>query len=209
VFTARYEMSHMPREGGGEQSLGVTSAIRYTPPPSFSFSLSFEKPPCSSGVIVSYRILPVNYYVVTLGPHVGTAPNVSPHWIQKFRKLGLVLHAGYRCSKWCSQKVAIVSYRFLYGIHVGTESVNIRTLGLSQPRRGIDPRPIRMRFVMDEMALGQDFLPVFQFSPVNIIPPLLHVYSSSMMFFSQCFIFPLSVYFHHLSILIRPLATAV
>ena len=51
------------------------------------------------------------------------------------------------------------------------------------------------------------FLPVLQFSPVSIILPLLHTHSSiyhphCIMFFSQYFSFPLSVSFHHCSILI-------
>ena len=50
------------------------------------------------------------------------------------------------------------------------------------------------------------FLPVLQFSPVSIISPLLHTHSSIyhphfIMFFSQHFSFPLSVSFHHRSIL--------
>ena len=53
------------------------------------------------------------------------------------------------------------------------------------------------------------FLPVLQFSPVSIIPPLLHTHSSiyhprCIIFFSQYFSFPLSVSFHHCSILNHP-----
>jgi len=56
------------------------------------------------------------------------------------------------------------------------------------------------------------FLPVLQFSPVSTIPPLLHTHSSIYhpcytMFFSQYFSFPLSVPFHHCSILIHPSTT--
>ena len=56
------------------------------------------------------------------------------------------------------------------------------------------------------------FLPVLQVSPVSIIPPLLHTHSSiyhphCIMFFSQHFSFPLSVSFHHCSILIHPSTT--
>ena len=56
------------------------------------------------------------------------------------------------------------------------------------------------------------FLPLLQFSPVNIIPPFLHTHSSiyhprCIMFFSQYFSFPLSVSFHHCSILIHPSTT--
>ena len=51
------------------------------------------------------------------------------------------------------------------------------------------------------------FLPALQFSPVSIIPPLLHTHPfiyhpRCIMFFSQHFSFPLSVSFHHCSILI-------
>jgi len=56
------------------------------------------------------------------------------------------------------------------------------------------------------------FLPVLQFSPVIIIPPLLHTHSSiyhprCIMFFFQYISFPLSVSFHHCSILIHPPTT--
>ena len=56
------------------------------------------------------------------------------------------------------------------------------------------------------------FLPVLQFSPVSIIPPLPHTHPSIyhphyIMFFSQYFSFPLSVSFHHCSILIHPSTT--
>jgi hypothetical protein len=56
-------------------------------------------------------------------------------------------------------------------------------------------------------GVGTDFLPVLQFSPVSIVPPLLHTHSSiyhphCIMFFSQYFSFPPSVSFHHCSILI-------
>jgi hypothetical protein len=52
------------------------------------------------------------------------------------------------------------------------------------------------------------FLPVLQFSPVNIIPPMLHTHSfiyhlHCIMFFSQYFSFPLSVSYHQCSILIH------
>jgi len=55
-------------------------------------------------------------------------------------------------------------------------------------------------------------LPVLQFSPVSIIPPLLHTHSSIyhphyIIFLSQYFSFPLSVSFHHCSILILSCTT--
>ena len=56
------------------------------------------------------------------------------------------------------------------------------------------------------------FLPVLQFSAVNIIPPLLRTHSfifhpHFVMFFSQYFSFPLSVSFHYCSILIHSSTT--
>ena len=61
-------------------------------------------------------------------------------------------------------------------------------------------------------TLHDVFLPVLQFSYVSIIPPLLHTHSSiyhprCIMFFSQYFTFPLSVSFHHCSILIHSSTT--
>jgi hypothetical protein len=44
-----------------------------------------------------------------------------------------------------------------------------------RPRRpGFNPRSVRVRFVVDEVALGQVFFLVLRFSPVSIIPPVLH-----------------------------------
>ena len=68
-------------------------------------------------------------------------------------------------------------------------------LELFTRRPGIDPRPVRLRLVLSNVTLGQLFLPVLQFSPVSIIPPLLHTHSSIyhphyIIFFSQYFIFP-------------------
>lgn len=39
-----------------------------------------------------------------------------------------------------------------------------------------DPRPVHMRFVVDIVARGQIFLPVLLFSPVGVLPPMLHNY---------------------------------
>jgi hypothetical protein len=46
-----------------------------------------------------------------------------------------------------------------------------------------------------KISIGTAFLPVLQFSPVRIIPPMLHTHSSiyhrrCIMFFSQYFSFP-------------------
>jgi hypothetical protein len=48
--------------------------------------------------------------------------------------------------------------------------------GLSPRRPGFDPRSVHMGFVVDKVALGLVFLPVLQFSPVSIIPPMLHTH---------------------------------
>jgi len=67
-------------------------------------------------------------------------------------------------------------------------------------------------FILLPPTLYNVFLPVLQFSPVTIIPPLLHTHSFNyhprcIMFFSQNFSFPLSVSFHHCSILIHSSTT--
>jgi hypothetical protein len=42
------------------------------------------------------------------------------------------------------------------------------------PRRpGFDPGSVNVGFVVDEVALGQVFLGVLRFSPVNFIPPVI------------------------------------
>jgi hypothetical protein len=42
---------------------------------------------------------------------------------------------------------------------------------------GFAPRPVHVGFVVDKVALGQVFLRVLRFSPVNTIQPLLHIHS--------------------------------
>jgi hypothetical protein len=48
--------------------------------------------------------------------------------------------------------------------------------GLSPQRPWFTPGSIHVGFVVDKLALGQVFLQVLQFSPANIIPPLLHIH---------------------------------
>ena len=67
-------------------------------------------------------------------------------------------------------------------------------------------------FIHVPPTLYNVFLPVLQFSPVSIIPPLLHTHSfiyhpHCIMFFSQYFSFPLTLSFHHCSILIHSSTT--
>jgi hypothetical protein len=51
--------------------------------------------------------------------------------------------------------------------------------GLSPRRPGFAPGSINVGFVVDKVALGQAFLRVLRFSPVNIIPPSLSKLMSS------------------------------
>jgi hypothetical protein len=46
--------------------------------------------------------------------------------------------------------------------------------GLSQRRTRFGPRSVCVTFVVDRVALGQVFIPVLRFSPVSIIPSMLH-----------------------------------
>jgi hypothetical protein len=48
--------------------------------------------------------------------------------------------------------------------------------GLPPRRPGFDPGLIHVGFVVDKVTLGQVFLRVLRFSPVNFIPPVLHYY---------------------------------
>jgi len=60
-------------------------------------------------------------------------------------------------------------------------SLKYRTLtGVSSPATypepGFNSRPVRVRFIMDEMALVKFLLPVSPFSSLGIIPPKLHAH---------------------------------
>jgi hypothetical protein len=46
--------------------------------------------------------------------------------------------------------------------------------GLSPRRPGLDPGSFHVGFVVDKVALGQVFLRVLRFYPVNFIPPVLN-----------------------------------
>jgi hypothetical protein len=51
--------------------------------------------------------------------------------------------------------------------------------GISPQRTGFAPGSVRVGFVVDKVALGQAFLWVLWFSPVNINPPELHTHIPS------------------------------
>jgi hypothetical protein len=66
-------------------------------------------------------------------------------------------------------------------------------LSLTTPR--FAPNSVHVRFVVDKVALGLVFIPVHPFSPVSIIPQMLHTHSfiyhrRCIMFFSQYSSFP-------------------
>ena len=46
--------------------------------------------------------------------------------------------------------------------------------GLSPRRPGFDLGSVHVGFVVDKVALGQIFPRILRFSPVNLIPPVLH-----------------------------------
>jgi len=83
-----------------------------------------------------------------------------------------------------------------------TRSYLVQTAGTHRrPRQPVAPSWVR-----------QITPTVLKFSPVSIIPPLLHTHSfiyhpHCIMFFSQYFSFPLSVSFHHCSILLHSSTT--
>jgi len=52
------------------------------------------------------------------------------------------------------------------------------TVVLREQRIGFDPRPVNLRFVVDNVALGQVSVPVLLFSPVPIIPPIFRTHIS-------------------------------
>ena len=48
--------------------------------------------------------------------------------------------------------------------------------GLSLRRPRFDPRPVRVKYVVDELALGRIRLPVLLLCPVGVITPVVHTY---------------------------------
>jgi len=71
--------------------------------------------------------------------------------------------------------------------------VQCRRLSVLNPRS--DPSPVHVRSLLDKVAPWRIFLPLLHFSPVSIIPPMLHTHSFTyiphyIMFLSQYFSFP-------------------
>jgi hypothetical protein len=58
------------------------------------------------------------------------------------------------------------------------------------------PGSIQVGFVVDKVALDQVFLRVLRFSPVNIIPPLLHIHLSPP--HEVCYSSDQAAHYHHL-----------
>ena len=100
-----------------------------------------------------------------------------------------------------NQKICVI-WTALISRSDGTSALAQRSVaGLRAWGAGIDSRSVNVEIVVHKVAIGQFFLPVFQFSPVSIIPPLLHTHPSiyhphCIMFFSQYFSFTLSVSSH-------------
>lgn len=60
---------------------------------------------------------------------------------------------------------------------VPTDSLHTFWINFSIHRRpGFDLRPVHVTFMLGQVALGQVFLRVLQFSSVSIIPPILHTH---------------------------------
>jgi len=106
----------------------------------------------------------------------------------------------------------VQSYAIPYGICCGQRSNVDNVLSTSvfpcQYYSNIAP----YSFIHLQATLYTVFLPLLQFSPVSIIPPMLQNYSSiyhprCIMFHSQHFTFPLSVSFTYCSILIHTSTT--
>ena len=53
----------------------------------------------------------------------------------------------------------------------------VSVAGLSRGSPEFDPRSFRVRYVVAKVSLRQVSLPVLQFSPVSIIPPMHHTHS--------------------------------
>jgi hypothetical protein len=44
-------------------------------------------------------------------------------------------------------------------------------------RSGCDPRPVHVGLIIDKEAMGQLYIRALRSSPVNVIPPMLHIHS--------------------------------
>jgi hypothetical protein len=62
-----------------------------------------------------------------------------------------------------------------YGVHEAVPQHRRLVAGFLPRSPGVAPRAVHVAFVVDKEAVGQVFLRDLGFSPVNIIPPLLHI----------------------------------
>jgi hypothetical protein len=93
--------------------------------------------------------------------------------------------------------------------HIVTAVPRLRRLvaQFSYRRPWFNPRKVHVKFSVHTVTQTRPFLHEIQFSPVSIIPPLLHTnsfiyHTRCIMFLSKYFSFPLSVSFHDCYILI-------
>jgi hypothetical protein len=80
-----------------------------------------------------------------------------------------------------------IKFRLVFRNRGALQCLRRLIAGLSTQRAWFDPRSVHVRFVIDEVAVGQGLLSTLRFLPVSIIPPTLHT--------------PLSVSFHQRSTL--------
>jgi hypothetical protein len=59
-----------------------------------------------------------------------------------------------------------------YSIKFDQDLTMAQAVGLSPRRSG----PVHVGFVVDKVALGRDFLRIFRFPPVTIVPPALLIH---------------------------------
>jgi hypothetical protein len=75
----------------------------------------------------------------------------------------------------CTNTRTVVVVHFIVSVFtVAVPWLRRLVAGFSPRRSGFDPGSVHVEFVVDKVALGQVFLRVLRFSPVNFIPPVFH-----------------------------------
>ena len=124
----------------------------------------------------------------------------SGHCLETFTLANLLIISCYN-THWPSQHPPSLFIFLILSLSLPALMYRRLVTGVASRMPKFDHRPVRVMCVVEEVSFVQVFLPVLQFSPVSIIPPLLHTHPSiyhphCIMFFSQYFSFTLSVSSH-------------
>ena len=94
-------------------------------------------------------------------------------WTTVYEWVWVILHQGK------SPKQNIFQILLILGLYISLGCVMVQSVSRHplSTETGLNPGPVCVGFMVDQVTLGQVLLQVFWYSPVSIVPPLLHIHS--------------------------------